>query len=76
MDIKLVSKLNKTVTHSTSSRKSKQNFEYNKDADHYACPAGHMSYRKQHQVSQKKIEAGHKQRIYYYFDIDNCKNFH
>jgi len=73
-NIKLVSKLNKTVTHSTSSRKSKQGFEYNKDADHYVCPAGHMSYRRQHQVSPKRVEIGHKQRISYYFDIGKCKN--
>ena len=72
-EIKLVSKLSKTVTHSSSNRKSKQGFEYNKDADHYVCPAGHMSYRRQHQVSAKKVAEGQRQIIKYYFDIERCK---
>jgi IS5 family transposase len=72
--IKLVSKLSKSVTHGMSNRKSKQGFEYNKDADHYVCPAGHMSYKKENQTSKKKVEEGHSQVISYYFDVEKCRN--
>jgi 5-keto 4-deoxyuronate isomerase len=73
-EIKLVSKLSKAVTHGMSNRKSRQGFEYNKDADHYVCPAGHMSYKKVNQVSKKKVEEGQGQVIKYHFDVQKCMN--
>jgi len=71
--IKLVSKLNKSITHGMLNRRSKQGFEYNKDADHYICPAGHMSYKREGKTSKKKLEEGHAQVISYHFDVDKCK---
>ena len=40
-NIKLIAKLNKTITH--GSKLKSHDFEYNKDADRYVCKAGHMS---------------------------------
>jgi len=51
-------------------RTSQEEFEYNKDADMYVCPAGHMSVRKAGQYRQK----GNKSpRVIYYFDVEKCK---
>jgi len=72
-EIKLVSKLSKAVTHGQN-RGSRKGFEYNKDADHYVCPSGHMSYKKENQTSVKRVAEGHNQVIKYYFDVDKCKS--
>jgi len=72
-EIKLVSKLSKAVTHGQN-REYRKDFEYNKDADHYVCPAGHMSYRKTNYTSEKKAAKGQKYAIKYFFDVEKCKN--
>ena len=64
-EIKLASKLSKTVTH--GNRKNKADFEYNKDAKMYVCKAGHMAIRKAKQGKKgQKVES-------YYFDVEKCK---
>ncbi|UPM55824.1 IS1182 family transposase [Gottfriedia acidiceleris] len=67
-ELKLVSKLNPTITHGT--RKKEDEFQYNKDAGMYDCKAGHMAIRKRRQErkNQKK-----NPRDMYYFDIEKCK---
>lgn len=55
--IKLVAKLNETITH--GNRLNSNKFEYNKDAKMYVCPNGVMSYKKEnieHQMERETIE--------------------
>jgi transposase len=65
--IELVSKLNPVI--SNGSRKEEDKFEYNKDADMFVCPAGHMAIRKQ-KTSKGK---GKNLRYVYHFDTVKCK---
>ena len=67
-DIKVVAKLNSIITHGT--RKEEDKFDYNKDADMYVCPAGHLAIRK---ARQGKKNIGQNQVITYYFDTEKCK---
>jgi len=69
--IKLASKLSKMVTHGNSKR-SKE-FEYNKDAEMYVCPAGHMAIKKAKQGSKNPKQGYNTQVECYYFDIEKCK---
>lgn len=72
-NIKLASKLSKIVTHGNSQRNN--NFEYNKDAGMYVCPAGHMAIRKAKQGSKKKKSDGRNNQCEcYYFDVEKCKH--
>lgn len=68
-NIKLVSKLNPSVTQGF--RKKEDEFQFNKDANMYICKAGHIAIRKARQ-GKKKI--GVNQVNTYYFDVDKCKN--
>lgn len=67
--IKLVAKLNPTVTHGV--RKKEDEFEFNKDAGMYVCKAGHMAIRT---ARHGKKGVGKNQRNTYYFDIKKCKH--
>ncbi|WP_158994743.1 IS1182 family transposase [Mucilaginibacter sp. L196] len=67
-DIKVVSKLKPTITQGF--RKDEDKFDYNKDADMFVCPAGHLAIRK---ARQGKKTVGKKQSYTYYFDIEKCK---
>ncbi len=67
-DMSLVSKLNPSVSHGY--RKKEDEFEFNKDAGMYVCPAGHMAVRKARQG--KKGDATN-QVDSYYFDVEKCK---
>ena len=69
--IKNVSKLSKSVTH--GNRKSENEFEYNKDAEMYVCPAGHMATRKSKQGSKKDKNGKNTEVECYYFDVEKCK---
>jgi len=68
-EIKLVSKLNPSVTQGF--RKKEDEFEFNKDAGMYVCKAGHMAIRKARQ-GKKGVAAN--QADTYYFDVEKCKN--
>ncbi len=62
--IKNVSKLSESVLH--GNRKGKE-FEFNKDAGMYVCPAGNMAIKKAKQGSkEEQVEC-------YYFDVEKCK---
>ena len=67
-DIKVVARLNPSITQGF--RKDEDRFDYNKDADMFVCPAGHMAIRK---ARQGKKNVGTNQTDTYYFDIEKCK---
>lgn len=64
----LVARLNPTISNGT--RKDKDKFDYNKDADMFVCPAGHMAIRR---AVQGKKGQGKNQSMVYFFDVDKCK---
>ena len=70
-EIKLVSKLNPSVTQGY--RKREDEFEFNKDAGMYVCKAGHLAIRK---ARQGKKGVAVNQTDTYYFDIEKCKHCH
>lgn len=67
-NIKIVAKLNPSITQGF--RKDQDRFDYNKDADMFICPAGHLAIRK---ARQGKKEDGTNQVDTYYFDVEKCK---
>lgn len=67
-NIAVVAKLNPAITQGC--RKQEDNFDYNKDADMFVCPAGHLAIRK---ARQGKKNDGKNQVDTYYFDIEKCK---
>lgn len=68
-NIQIVAKLNSVISQGT--RKKEDAFDYNKDANMFICPAGHMAVRK---AIQGKKSVGKNQAVTYYFDIEKCKN--
>lgn len=68
-EIKLVAKLNPSVTQGMRSKEDE--FEFNKDAGMYVCKAGHMAIRK---AKQGKKGDSTNQVHTYYFDIEKCKH--
>ena len=68
-EIALISKLNPVISQGT--RKKEDEFEFNKDAGLFVCPAGHMAIKK---AKHGKKNVGKNQSITYYFDVDKCKN--
>ena len=67
-DIKIVAKLNPSITQGF--RKKEDIFDYNKDADMFVCPAGHIAIRK---ARQGRKNVGQNQVDTYYFDVEKCK---
>lgn len=67
-NIKVIAKLNPTITQGF--RKDEDMFDYNKDADMFVCPAGHLAIRK---ARQGRKETGTNQTNTYYFDVEKCK---
>lgn len=67
-DIKIVARLNPSITQGF--RKDENRFDYNKDADMFVCPAGHLAIRK---ARTGKKDVGVNQVDTYYFDVEKCK---
>lgn len=67
-DLKIVAKLNPSITQGF--RKDEDKFDYNKDADMFVCPAGHLAIRK---ARQGKKKMGVNQVDTYFFDVEKCK---
>ena len=67
-NIKVVARLNVTIAQ--GARKDEDKFDYNKDADRFVCPDGHMAIRK---ARQGKKNVGTNQIQTYYFDVEKCK---
>jgi transposase len=65
-NIQIVAKLNPSITQGF--RKDEDKFDYNKDADMFVCPAGHMATRKARGGTKN---VGANQVDTYYFDIEN-----
>ena len=68
-NIKVVAKLNPSI--SQGFRKDENKFDYNKDADMFVCPAGHIAMRK---ACQGKKNVGTNQVNTNYFDVEKCKS--
>lgn len=66
-NINLIAKLSKLITHGIRAKENE--FEYNKDANMYVCPQGHMAIRKYRHVNKK---CGASQTETYIFDINEC----
>lgn len=67
-ELQLISKLNTVITSGSGQRKIE--FDYNKDAGMFVCPAGHMAIQK---ARSGKKDQNKNQRTKYYFDIEKCK---
>lgn len=70
-NIKLISKLNPTITH--GNRRNEDKFGYNKDAGMYVCPAGHLSIKKTSTRPKKHAKDGEGTVESYFFDVEKCK---
>jgi hypothetical protein len=68
-NIKVVARLNPSITQGF--RKDEDKFDYNKDADRFVCPAGHMAIRKARGGTK---DVGANQVDTYYFDVEKCKS--
>ncbi|MGY6647980.1 IS1182 family transposase [Wenyingzhuangia sp. IMCC45574] len=68
-NIQIVAKLNPAI--SQGFRKKENEFDYNKDADMFVCPAGHLATKK---AIQGKKNTQKNQVITYYFNVEKCKN--
>lgn len=64
----LVARLNPAI--SQGHRKEDDEFEFNKDAGMFVCPAGHMAFRK---AVQGKKDQGQNQSMVYFFDVGRCR---
>lgn len=68
-NIKVVAKLNPSIAQGF--RKDEDRFDYNKDADMFVCPAGHLAIRK---AIQGNKYVGTNQVCTFYFDVEKCKS--
>jgi hypothetical protein len=68
-NIKVVARLNPSITQGF--RKDEDKFDYNKDADRFVCPAGHLAIRKARGGTK---DVGENQVDTYYFDVEKCKS--
>ena len=68
-NINLISKLNPVI--SQGNRLENHGFVFNKDADMFVCPAGHLAIRKA--KSGKKRNSNKNLSVKYSFDIEKCK---
>lgn len=66
--VKIVAKLKPSISQGT--RKEEDKFDYNKDADRFVCPAGHMAIKKA-RIGKKNV--GCNQTETHYFDVEKCK---
>ena len=67
-EIQLVSKLHPLIT---NGNKKNDLFTFNKDADLYVCPAGHLAKRKA--IVKRPKESKRNDQLKYYFDIKKCQ---
>lgn len=68
-NIQLISKVYPVITHGQPHRK--KGFEFNKDADLYVCPAGHLAVKKAKKGRGKN--SNQNPQLKYYFDVEKCK---
>lgn len=64
----LVTRLNPAISQGV--RKESEQFDFNKDAGMFVCPAGHMAVRRARQGKKNQC----KNQVYvYFFDAEKCK---
>ena len=69
-NIKLISKLNPIISNGTG--KQAKGFIYNKDADMFQCPAGHLAIKKSKTTKRPELQKANAV-MRYFFDIKICK---
>ena len=70
--IAIIAKLNPII--SSGIGRKREGFEYNKDADMYQCPAGHLALRKSKEERSKTSKKSNtNDRMIYYFDTKKCR---
>ena len=67
-DDKIIAKRNPGI--SQGKRIEEEQWDFNKDAGMYVCPAGHMAVRR---AKQGKKAHQNNQAYVYYFDVEKCK---
>lgn len=67
-NFQLISKLHPVITN--GKHKKDTGFVFNKDADMYACPAGHLAVKKK--VKYRKPGDNRNHQLSYYFDVSIC----
>ena len=67
-EYRIIAKVNPSISQGFKSES--EQWEYNKDAGMYICPAGHIAIRK---AKQGKKNQQKNQTLTYYFDIEKCK---
>jgi len=67
-EIKLISKLNPVISNGNGQKI--EGFVFNKDADTFQCPCGHLAIRK---ARDKCGKSNRNARITYHFDVEKCK---
>lgn len=67
--IKIIAKLNPVIS---GTRKKENEFDFNKDAGMFVCPAGHLAIRKARN-SRKKEPKNRNPKTTYFFDVEKCK---
>lgn len=65
---RIIAKVNPSISQGFKSES--EQWEYNKDAGMYICPAGHIAIRK---AKQGKKNQQKNQTLTYFFDIEKCK---
>jgi transposase len=68
-EVKLISKLNPVISDGTG--QAVKGFVYNKDANMYQCPAGHLAIRK---ANGDRTKEGKNKKLTYHFDVNKCKS--
>ena len=64
----MISRLHPVITN--GKRNNDIKFEFNKDADMYVCPAGHLAIKKS---IKKRKGTSQNTQLKYFFDIEKCK---
>ncbi len=67
-NLQLISRLHPVITH--GKRHSDKEFEFNKDADMFVCPAGHLAI---HKGVKKQKDTARNDQLKYFFDVEKCK---
>jgi len=67
--IELIAKLHPVI--SNGFREDSNGFTFNKDADLYVCPAGHLAQKK---LMKRRKKADQNQTLTYYFDVKKCQD--
>lgn len=67
-EMQLISRLHPVITN--GKRREDKGFKFNKDADMYVCPAGHLATKKS---IKKRKNSSQNTQLKYYFDVEKCK---